>query len=45
MPLATYVELNDDPQKALVLSLILIVVSFAVLIGLRDRWLGTAASA
>jgi molybdate transport system permease protein len=45
MPLATYVELNDDPEKALVLSLILIVVSFAVLIGLRDRWLGTAASA
>ena len=45
MPLATYLELNDDPQKALVLSLVLIVVSFAVLVGLRDRWLGTAASA
>jgi molybdate transport system permease protein len=44
MPLATYIELNDDPQKALVLSLVLIIVSFAVLIGLRDRWLGTAAA-
>ena len=40
MPLATYLALNDDPEKALVLSLILIVVSFAVLVGLRDRWLG-----
>ncbi len=45
MPLATYIELNDDPEKALVLSLVLIVVSFAVLVGLRDRWLGTAGAA
>ena len=44
MPLATYIELNSDPEKALVLSLVLIVVSFSVLIGLRDRWLGTAAA-
>jgi molybdate transport system permease protein len=44
MPLATYVELNSDPEKALVLSLVLIIVSFSVLIGLRDRWLGTAAA-
>jgi molybdate transport system permease protein len=41
MPLATYIELNSDPEKALVLSLVLIVISFSVLIGLRDRWLGT----
>jgi molybdate transport system permease protein len=45
MPLATYIELNTDPDKALVLSLILIVVSFSVLVGLRDRWLGTTAAA
>jgi molybdate transport system permease protein len=43
MPLATYIELNNDPEKALVLSLVLIIVSFSVLIGLRDRWLGTTA--
>ena len=42
MPLATYVALETDPDAALVLALILIVVSFAVLIGLRDRWLGSA---
>ena len=29
----------------LVLSLVLIIVSFSVLIGLRDRWLGTTAAA
>ena len=29
-----------EPDEALVLSLVLIVVSFAVLVGLRDRWLG-----
>lgn len=42
MPLATYVSLETDPDEALVLALILIAVSFAVLVGLRDRWLGSA---
>ena len=40
MPLATYLALETEPDEALVLSLVLIVVSFAVLVGLRDRWLG-----
>ena len=40
MPLATYLALESNPQEALVLSLVLIAVSFAVLVGLRDRWLG-----
>lgn len=40
MPLATYLALETDPQEALVLSLLLIAVSFAVLVGLRERWLG-----
>jgi molybdate transport system permease protein len=40
MPLAVYIALERDTSQAIVLSLILIVVSFAVLIGLRDRWLG-----
>ncbi|MGI9054039.1 MAG: ABC transporter permease [Ilumatobacteraceae bacterium] len=44
MPLATYLALETDPEEALILSLVLIVVSFAVLIGLRDRWLGGAAA-
>jgi molybdate transport system permease protein len=40
MPLAVYIALERDTREAIVLSLILIAVSFAVLIGLRDRWLG-----
>jgi molybdate transport system permease protein len=40
MPLAVYVALETRPQGAIVLSLILLAVSLAVLIGLRDRWLG-----
>ncbi len=40
MPLATYLALETNPREALILSLVLIAVSFAVLVGLRDRWLG-----
>ena len=40
MPLAIYLALESNPDEALVLSMVLIGVSFAVLIGLRDRWLG-----
>ena len=40
MPLATYLALESDPEEALVLSLVLIAVSFTVLVGLRERWLG-----
>lgn len=40
MPLATYLALESNPPEALILSLILIAISFAVLLGLRDRWLG-----
>jgi len=40
MPLATYLALESDPEAALVLSLVLVAVSFLVLVGLRDRWLG-----
>jgi molybdate transport system permease protein len=44
MPLAVYLTLEVDVREALVLSLVLMAVSFAVLIGLRDRWLGGAAA-
>lgn len=40
LPLATYLALETDPEEAIIIALILIAVSFAVLIGLRDRWLG-----
>jgi len=39
MPLAIYLALETNPDEALILSLVLIGVSFAVLVGLRDRWL------
>jgi molybdate transport system permease protein len=40
MPLAVYLSLESNPEEAIVLALVLILVSFAVLAGLRDRWLG-----
>jgi molybdate transport system permease protein len=42
MPLAVYLALETNPDAAIVLSLVLLAVSLAVLIGLRDRWLGSA---
>ena len=40
LPLFVYVKLEgSDPDSAIVLSLVLLAVSLAVLIGLRDRWL------
>jgi molybdate transport system permease protein len=39
MPLAVYLALETDPQAAIVLSLVLLVVSVLVLAGLRGRWL------
>jgi molybdate transport system permease protein len=44
MPLAVYLTLEVDVQEAIVLSLVLIGVSFAVLLTLRDRWLGGPVS-
>ena len=40
LPLFVYVRLQgSDPDSAIVLSLLLVAVSLAVLVGLRDRWL------
>ena len=40
VPLAVYIALETHPDGAIALSLILLAVSLAILIGLRDRWLG-----
>ncbi|HVL98125.1 MAG TPA: ABC transporter permease [Egibacteraceae bacterium] len=40
MPLAVYVELQRNPEAAYLLSLLLLAVSVAVLVALRDRFLG-----
>jgi molybdate transport system permease protein len=42
MPLAVYLSLERNPEEAIVLALVLIAVSFAVLVGLRERWFGQA---
>jgi molybdate transport system permease protein len=43
MPLAVYLSLESSrPETAIVLSLVLLLVSLAVLVGLRDRWLGVS---
>ena len=42
MPLAVYLALQDDPQAAIVLSLVLLAVSITVLAALRERWMTTA---
>jgi len=44
MPLAVYLALQRDPEAAIVLSLVLMVVSLGTLLLLRDRWLGRAGA-
>ncbi len=39
MPLAVYLALENDPQAAIALSLVLLAVSILTLLLLRDRWL------
>ncbi|GAA2819805.1 MULTISPECIES: ABC transporter permease [Kitasatospora] len=41
MPLAVYLAMEREPEAAIALSLVLLVVSVAVLVGLRERWLST----
>jgi ABC-type molybdate transport system, permease component len=40
VPIAVYLALETNPDAAITLSLILLVVSLAILVGMRDRWLG-----
>lgn len=39
MPLAIFLAFENNPETAIALSLVLVVVSVAVLAALRDRWL------
>jgi molybdate transport system permease protein len=45
MPLAVYLALERDPDAAIALSLVLLAVSVAALIALRDRWLRPGVAA
>jgi molybdate transport system permease protein len=40
VPIAVYLALETNPEAAITLSLIMLVVSLAILVGMRDRWLG-----
>jgi molybdate transport system permease protein len=44
LPLAAYAafEGSGEVERAITLSLILLAISVAILVGLRDRWLGAA---
>lgn len=44
LPLAVYLMLQDDPDAAVAVSLLLLAVSGAVLVALRGRWLSPARS-
>lgn len=41
-PLAVYLLLETNPEASFILSLVLLLVSLVVLVGLKDRWLGSA---
>ena len=45
MPIAVYLALERDPDAAIALSMVLLTVSVAVLVGMRDRWLNTGGAA
>jgi molybdate transport system permease protein len=40
LPLVAYLKLQSNPEEAIVVSLLLVAVSFGVLLALRERWLG-----
>lgn len=40
LPLVTYLKLESNGPEAIVTSLMMVAVSFAVLVALRERWLG-----
>ena len=40
LPLAVYLALEGNPDVAIALSLVLLIVSLLVIVSLRDRWLG-----
>ena len=42
MPLAVYLLLETNQEASFILSLVLLLISLVVLIGLRHRWLGSA---
>jgi molybdate transport system permease protein len=44
MPTLIYVTRQADQDAALALSLVMLLISVGILIGLRERWLGTGTT-
>jgi molybdate transport system permease protein len=44
MPLAVYLAMESDPDAAIALSLVLLLVSVVVLASLRDQWLRSGST-
>jgi molybdate transport system permease protein len=44
LPLETYLALESDPDRAVLVSLLLVAISFGVLYALRGRWVAAALS-
>lgn len=44
LPLAVYQSLEANPEEAVIIALLMVALSFAVLVGLRDRWFGRVGS-
>ena len=40
LPLKVYLAREANPEQSIILALVLIAISFAVLVGLRERWFG-----
>lgn len=40
LPLKVYLARESNPEQSIILALVLIAISFAVLVGLRERWFG-----
>ncbi|MEQ1699094.1 MAG: ABC transporter permease [Ilumatobacteraceae bacterium] len=44
LPLKVYLARESNPEQSIILALVLIAISFAVLVGLRERWFGRAVT-
>jgi molybdate transport system permease protein len=44
LPLEVYLSLETNPEEAIVLSVVLVTVSFLVLLSLRDHWFGARST-
>jgi molybdate transport system permease protein len=44
MPISAYLAMQTNPEGAIVISLVLLIVSVLVLVSLRDKWISGVAA-